>query len=85
LQEKNKNLKRRVSYDIIPPSMKTLHAKEIREKTPEERIVFLSEKRNDLRVLLFGKGGRNTKHIRSIKKDIARIHTIDTEKQTEMK
>jgi ribosomal protein L29 len=60
-------------------------AKTIREKKAEDRSKLLAEKREELRAARFSAKGaqnRNTKHIAGLRKDIARILTIDTEEAT---
>jgi ribosomal protein L29 len=60
-------------------------AKQLREKKAEERTKLLAEKREALRSARFavkGAQNRNTKHIATLRKDIARLLTIDTEEAT---
>ena len=60
-------------------------AKQIREKKSEERVKLLAEKREELRSARFATAGaqnRNTKHIASVRKEIARVLTIETEEAT---
>jgi len=59
--------------------------KHIRDKKAEERTTLLAEKREELRAARFAAKGaqnRNTKHIAAVRKEIARILTIDTEEAT---
>ncbi len=57
----------------------------LREKTQKERATLLAEACEELRAARFATKGtqhRNSKRINTIRKDIARILTVDTEEAT---
>jgi ribosomal protein L29 len=62
--------------------MTRITAQQLREKKAEERSILLAEKRESLRAARFARSGaqtRNSKQITGLRKEIARILTVDTE------
>jgi ribosomal protein L29 len=60
-----------------------MKAIDVRKKSPDELQKLLQELQGDLREFRFGMSGGRTKNVkkaRSIRADIARIHTVLSEK-----
>jgi ribosomal protein L29 len=65
--------------------MTRITAQQLREKKAEERGTLLAEKRESLRAARFARSGaqtRDSKHIAGLRKEIARILTVETEMNT---
>lgn len=61
-----------------------MKTKEIKTKTREDLHKLISEKREAIRIFRFGSAGAKTKNVkegRELKKDIARIMTVLSEKK----